>query len=432
MSRYVRIVLILALVLIALPVLPANAAESPALPDGCNWVGLPNNAIGLICMPVGAGKWNGDLVIFAHGYVGPMEDLTKGFEQLYFLEGVFVPDLLTKMGYAFAATSYRTNGLAIKDGVADLVDLRATFIAINAMQGRPAPLRTYVVGVSEGGLITTQAIEQKPEIFSGGLACCGPVGDFSKQIEYWGDFRVVYDYYFPGTLKAYGPDAMHIPQTLITDWRTSPSVIQQTVVGGLAANPGAALQLMKVTRAAYDPKNQATIAATVLGVLDYSVVATNNGRDTLGGVPFGNKYTLYLGSSDDRALNKGVARFTANQAAKTAMNSPSYQTSGKLTKPLVTMHTTSDPIVPYWHEVLYQLKNWKSGTGANHLNIPIVRYGHCAFTAAELQFGFGLLVYKVTKAWPVNAEQALPNASLREQFRTLKANSESVVKPATE
>jgi pimeloyl-ACP methyl ester carboxylesterase len=431
MSKYVRIVLILALVLIALPVLPASAETLPAvLPTGCNLFpsvnqqGIP--VWDLVCMPVGV-PWNNELVIFAHGYVGPMEDLTKGFEQLYFLEGVFVPDLLTKMGYAFAATSYRTNGLAIKDGVADLVDLRQVFISLAG-----TPLRTYVVGVSEGGLITTQAIEQKPEIFSGGLACCGPVGDFSKQIDYWGDFRVVYDYYFPGTLKTYGSDAMHIPQTLITDWRTSPSLIQQAVIGGLASNPGAALQLMKVTRAAYDPNNQATIAATVIGVLDYSVVATNNGRETLGGIPFGNKYTLYLGSSNDRALNKGVARFTADQAAKTAMNSPSYQTSGKLTKPLVTMHTTGDPIVPYWHEVLYQLKNWKSGTGANHLNIPIVRYGHCAFTAAELQFGFGLLVYKVTKAWPANAEQALPNASLREQFRTLKANSESVVKPATE
>jgi len=28
------------------------------------------------------------------------------------------------MGYAFATTSYRTNGLAVKDGVADIMDLR--------------------------------------------------------------------------------------------------------------------------------------------------------------------------------------------------------------------------------------------------------------------------------------------------------------------
>ena len=32
------------------------------------------------------------------------------------------------------------------------------------------------------------------------LALCGPVGDFAGQIDYLGDFRVLFDYFFPGVI----------------------------------------------------------------------------------------------------------------------------------------------------------------------------------------------------------------------------------------
>lgn len=427
MSRYVRIVLILALVLIALPVLPVSADLT--LPDGCLLSTLPSGTTVLVCMPIGV-PWNNDLVIFAHGYVAPGGTPSIPFEQLQ-LEGVSVPAMVTGMGYAFAVTSYRTNGLAIKDGVADLVELRDAFIGFNVMQGRSAPTHTYVVGVSEGGLIATQAIEKRPDIFSGGLACCGPVGDFRKQIDYWGDFRVVYDYFFPGILTQYGGSAMNVPPTLIGAWVSG--TVTPTVIGALMANPEATKQLMNVTHAASDPDNPATIGLTVLDILVYNVIATNDGIAKLGGIPFNNKmpYTWYYGSSNDWTLNSSVARFKADQKAINAINA-SYQTTGRLKKPLVTMHTTGDPVVPYWHEVLYQIKTWKNGSGANHINIPIIRYGHCSFTPAELVFGFGLLVLKATGSWPASAEQALPNATLRDQFRALKANRDNIVKPAVE
>ena len=57
-----------------------------------------------------------------------------------------------------------------------------------------------MTGVSEGGLITALAIEQRPDVFDGGLSTCGPIGDFSQQINYFGDFRVLFDYFFPGVM----------------------------------------------------------------------------------------------------------------------------------------------------------------------------------------------------------------------------------------
>lgn len=393
MSRYVRIVLILALILIVVPVLPVSAA-STSLPDGCQWVNLQHGAIGYVCLPIeSAGvPWNGDLVIFAHGYVAPGGKPIIPEDQLV-LGGL--PGSVTSRGFAFAVTSYRTNGLAIKDGVADLVELRQAFIKYITKETKNkdyTPLHTYVVGVSEGGLVTTLAIEQRPDIFSGGLACCGPVGDFQKQMNYWGDFRVVFDYFFPGILTSFGGDAMNVPQSLIDAWVSE--AVPQAVGVALANNPLATMQLLSVTQVPTLGTSE-TILQTVIGILSYNILATNDGIKTLKGNPFDNTTTQYIGSFDDEALNAGVARFKASQKALDSI-AASYQTTGQLARPLVTMHTTLDPIVPYMHEDLYALKIVANGSQDNYFNIPIIGYGHCNFTIDELVGGVGRLVYMVT------------------------------------
>lgn len=38
------------------------------------------------------------------------------------------------------------------------------------------------------------ALERSPVLFGGGLATCGPIGDFRGQVDYWGDFRAVFDF----------------------------------------------------------------------------------------------------------------------------------------------------------------------------------------------------------------------------------------------
>ncbi|MCE5257548.1 MAG: S9 family peptidase [Chloroflexi bacterium] len=426
-SKLTRIILILALLVVALPVLPVGA-QGPALVDipelpGCQGTVLASGARIAICMPTETTAWNGDLVIFAHGYVAPGGDPRIPIEQLL-IEGISVPQMVTSMGYAFAVTSYRTNGLSIKNGVDDLVDLQQAFATYKG-----TPSHSYVVGVSEGGLVTTLAIEKRPDVFSGGLACCGPVGDFQKQMDYFGDFRVVYDYFFPQVLLPYGGSAMDVPAELIQAWQEG--ALPATIIASLAADSHITEQLLKVTKVAYDPNDLSTISNSVLEVLTYDVFATMDAIDKLGGIPFNNKApaTWYYGSDNDKLLNRSVARFKAARDAVREMDTY-YNASGKLTKPLVTMHTTGDPVVPYWQEVLYRVKTVSSHSGANHLNIPIVRYGHCNFTASELIFGFGLVVYKATGSWPTGINQALPTAELQQQFNDLKANQGKLIKAA--
>ncbi len=111
---------------------------------------------------------------------------------------VKAPDVINGMGYAFATTSFRTNGLAVKDGTADIMELWGQFKNLHPL--RPEA-RTFLLGFSEGGLVTAKTIEKHQAQFAGGIAACGPIGDFQKQINYMGDIRVVFDSYFRGFLR---------------------------------------------------------------------------------------------------------------------------------------------------------------------------------------------------------------------------------------
>jgi pimeloyl-ACP methyl ester carboxylesterase len=349
------------------------AARAQVVPGPCTTGLLASGAASLFCVPVLG--WNGQLVVFAHGYVDPDDPL--GF-QLPELDGVPVPLVVQSMGFAFATTTYRTNGLAILEGVDDIRLLLAAFRASN-----PAPTRTHLVGVSEGGLVATLLAERFPSLVSSTLAACAPIGNFRLQINYLGDFRVLFDYFFPGVIPG---SAIAIPPGVVQNWET---VYAPAVTAALVANPARALELMRVAKAAYDPSNLATVVTSALNILRYNVKGTNDATVKLGGNPFGNRLTWYFGSSNDLRLNLTVRRFAASPAAIGAMHA--YETNGDLRVPLVTLHTTADEAVPFGHELLYLTKVDLFDRG-RFLPIPVARYGHCNFTAQELLASFGLAV----------------------------------------
>ncbi len=141
---------------------------------------------------------------------------------------------------------------------------------------------------------------------------------------------------------------------------------------------------------------------TTVDLLWYNVFATNDATAKLGGNPFGNRLRWYSGSGHDFLLNTLVERFTADPAALDAMNA--YQTSGNLQKPLVTIHTKGDQIVPFWHEILYLLKA-NPHDGGHLTQIPIFTYGHCNFTTDQLLAAFGILYLQVRGSQPAGLKQ---------------------------
>ena len=407
MSRIMSLVLLLAILLVAVPSAPVAAeTASPLLTDpemcvGSGGVYGPDGAGSNYCLWVPPTGWNGDLVIYAHGYVDPQVPVGAIPWDQIVLDNTVIPPLtlpqvLVGMNYAFAITSYSKNGLAVQEGITAVNQLASLF-KIEHPQGH-----IFLVGASEGGLVTAKAIEQNSnDLFNGGVTTCGPVGNFPSQVNYWGDFRVLLDYFFRNSqplmsMLQYSP--VDISQATIDSWNDG--TLKAVLLNALQSDPNATSQLMKVSKAPYDhadPVN--TIGQTVLGIMDYNINATNDGTDTLGGQPFDNTPRWYFGSANDWLLNLKVERFNADPAAVAAMKG--LQTTGKIKAPLVAMHTTGDPIVPYWHELLYLLKVWGAGKASQFFTIPIVRYGHCAFTPKEAIFAFAVMVFKATGQIPL-------------------------------
>lgn len=384
-------------------------AESNCEPDGHQASG----AVYRICMPA-ADEWNGDWVIYAHGYVAYNEPIAIPEDQLV-LPGDFpIPEMVNGLGYAFATTSYSVNGLAVRQGLDDLRDLVKIVRAAHRREGTPG--RAYLVGASEGGIITALALEQHADVFDGGLSACGPVGNFYWQLNYWGDVRVLFDYFFPGVLPG---SPVEIPQEVIDQWE---EVYRPRIEAALRGAPSHLSQLLTVAHIPSHPTDAEANIEAVLDLLWYNVFATNDGIAKLGGQPYDNSRRFYFGSDNDRLLNQQVARFSAESAPVDEVNTH-YQTSGDLGGPLVTLHTLGDPIVPYWHEWLYRQKIKAHGDEALHVNIPVIlRYGHCNISAVHALLGFVWLVFQVTGQPVANAERVLPTAQEQAEFRALSAS----------
>ena len=113
-------------------------------------------------------SWNGELVLFAHGYAPE----TGQNGTMLRVGNHSIRDHLIKEGFAWAASSYRCNGYVPGQGLVDTMALTDLFTKTN---GGKAPQRTYLTGVSMGGHVTILGMHEFPTSFAGGLAMC-PAG----------------------------------------------------------------------------------------------------------------------------------------------------------------------------------------------------------------------------------------------------------------
>ena len=358
---------------------PARA-ESICDPDGTQSSG----SIYRICMPPAA-QYNGILVIWAHGFQDAGTPVGIPEDQLC-IGDFCLPEVINGLGFGFATNSYSKTGMAIAQGKSDILDL----VTIYAAQ-KGQPQKVFLVGASEGGIITALAVEQHPDVFSGGVAACGPVGNFPLQINYFGDARATFNYFFPGVIPGdpFDPDPL-----LVENWSAYYDFIVKPIV--LAPQFRTRLdEWVRVARLPYDASNYLfTVEQSVKDALRYSIVNLPDAVTTIGGFPFNNMSRQYTGSSNDILLNLLVPRRAADPAAVATMNSPAYSTSGVLQRPLITLHTLRDQQVPYWHEQLYALKTFASGSYlSRHLNIPVDRFEHCNFTTDEVLTAFAFMLF---------------------------------------
>ena len=209
---------------------PEIAATCPAGTTTSSGALPGSGALSLFCLPP-AQVWNGSVIVYAHGYVNPFDELAIVDDVL---GGLRVSEIVTAAGFAFATTSYRNNGLIIFEAEQDLLRTVHEF----ERQFGKVPGAVLAAGVSEGAAVAVLAGERYPQLFDGVLAACGPIGDFRGQLNHLNDFRVLFDFFFPGVIAG---SPIAIPESVVQAWLTG--ALQAQILVALQANPANAVAL---------------------------------------------------------------------------------------------------------------------------------------------------------------------------------------------
>jgi pimeloyl-ACP methyl ester carboxylesterase len=323
-------------------------------------------------------NWNGELVLYAHGFRGTGLELTVSMPR--------IRAFLVANGYAWAASSYSKNGYDVKQGVKDTHALGEKF---SGLVGHPR--RTYITGHSMGGHITGVAIEQYPRAYAGALPMCGVMGD-NELFDYFLDFNLV--------AQALAGVQAQFP---------FPADYQTAVVPGVKAALGPAYpfvlnaqgaSLLGVTQnisGGQRPSFATSFAAW--GNFLFTVGVTGGDIGVAPGNVQDNSEMVYQIDSNpalspaEIALNDAVLRVMQDPQGRHPNglgNIPPI--SGRLPIPVLSLHTIGDLFVPISMEQIYARRVAAQGLAARLVVRAIRDHGHCGFAVQEEERAFGDLV----------------------------------------
>lgn len=312
-------------------------------------------------------NWNGKLVVYVHGFVDAALPVT--------LPNVnALRDALGEAGYAVALSSFSENGYNFKDGLQRTHQLTGLF---TSRFGKPT--QTIVMGHSLGGLITLALAEKYPTQYDGALPMCGVVGGTRRELQYIGDVRTLFDYYYPGVLPG---NAVSLPP--ITNLNAQ---ILGPAQFAVQASPNGAFIIANIGATPLPGNNATEIVTSLLTAVGFHARGLDDLTDRAQGrVPYGNDDVTYTSVAFNPlmpALNANISRFTLAANASQWLEH-NYEPSGDLDIPVLTLHTTRDPVVPFFHEGMLASKAASTGSAANLAQRSVNRYGHCSFTLGEM------------------------------------------------
>ena len=328
-------------------------------------------------------RWNGDLVLYAHGIRDASTPVDLRDQDGY----QAIRDQLLAQGYAFGYSSYSENGLAIQDGGQRTHQLSGIFTSKFAR-----PERVFLMGHSLGGVVAVKLAEAYPQQYAGALAMCAQLGGTQATADYMGHVRVLFDYFYPDVLPG---DAMNIPEGV--DPMTQVIQPASLAMGSNPAAVGAILAIMAAQGMPVPGATPAQFAESIITALVFGVRALPDLLDrTHGHIPFDNTTTVYGSAALPAALvshlNATVDRFAATPDAVNYLQRY-YQPSGRLQVPVLTLSNVFDPISTPFHEPTYAATVAAAGTSSLlSQRRAATPYGHCRITPTEAVSAFSALV----------------------------------------
>ena len=312
--------------------------------------------------------WNGELVMLLHGYEPrgvPRDDPWPADP---------ATAIFLARGYAVAESAYASQGWAVGDAIEDNERLRAQIVA------RHAPRHSWLVGMSMGGLVAIESLERHGAHYDGALSLCGAnipsPRVFADTLRSLAAFDVLFpDAGVPG-------DGLADPTALpLDDPRADQPALMQAVGAALAENPDAAATLARALEVSPD---------ALAGSLSLYVLLQREVIARAGGLPVGNRDTVYSGFGDDAAFNAAVRRYDADPKAAAWLSNVG-DLRGTLEKPLVLRYNRTDPTIPPRYQSVYPALAAAAGRADRITVVPPAGEGHCRFSSAQVNEAFDVL-----------------------------------------
>jgi pimeloyl-ACP methyl ester carboxylesterase len=358
---------------------------------------LADGATYLLQCPPGA--WNGTLYLYSHGYVAPgsanpAQDVGDPVTAAWMLGH----------GYALAGSSYASTGWAIAQALPDQIN---TLDAFGSLYGQP---RTTVAwGHSLGGIITAGLLQDYPKRFDAALPMCGVlsggVATWNTALDAEFAFQKLID---PAVqiVNITNPAAnLQAAEVAGTQAQATPQGrARLALVSALGDTPGWFTPLSPepaATDYASQETNQFMWGSQVTFPFVFAFRAELEAR--AGGNPSWNtgvNYLTDLAKSADLeevvalyraaglSLTKDLLTLNSAPRVKASPNAEAYLVkniafNGRISVPVLTMHTTGDGLVVPENEQAYRSAVDRALRANLLRQVFVHRAGHCAFTPAE-------------------------------------------------
>jgi hypothetical protein len=127
------------------------------------------------------------------------------------------------------------------------------------------------------------------------------------------------------------------------------------------------------------------------GVLSFWQAIVRELKQRTGGNPFDNRNTIYSGFDDDAAVNRSVKRYAADPKSREYVRQY-YTPTGRVSDPVLTVHTTYDQLVPARDVGYYDVTSGVAGTSDLFVARFVVENGHCNISAQRTAAAFDALL----------------------------------------
>jgi hypothetical protein len=364
--------------LIADPDCELSGAPFTARPGAVVHTGIRDGAAYRIEVPA---DWNGQLVLYAHGY--------RGNGTTVWVDSPSLRPHYVQRGFAWAASSYQTNGYDVDQGVRDsyaLIDL------FREVTGTPAE-RVLMTGSSMGGHVTVVAIERYPRAFAGAMPACGVLGDTE-----------LFDYFLDANLTAAALAGVRPAFPAQPDeWRAQAGRIAAEL-GLIAGRP---LLLTPAGRIWSDVVERRSGGDRPGFPAAFAYWSAARGLSPYADLPFllgaypgvtgapvqGNRLTFYRSTDGPwPTLAEWRLNLTVRRVPPTGDHAAVPRVAGRPSVPVLSLHNLGDLFVPFSMEQIYAVRAARNGRSGLFVSRAIRAAGHCDFTPAELSRAFDDLV----------------------------------------